>query len=101
MSDDELERLLAAAPRIDEPVIRLLERLQTGWNPKPEEIDPSVSQREFATWDIVQSPRTPSIRLCGLLEHGNLDSWMMTHEVLWIDADLRWALCEDGFWWMS
>jgi hypothetical protein len=21
--------------------------------------------------------------------------------ILWVDGGLRWALCEDGFWWLS
>jgi len=26
---------------------------------------------------------------------------MWTGEILWIDAELRWPLCEDGFWWLQ
>jgi len=49
-NDNELERLLAAAPRSDEAAVRLLESLQTGWQPKREEIDPAVPQRDLRDW---------------------------------------------------
>jgi hypothetical protein len=36
----------------------LLERLQTGWQPTPDEISPEVPQRTFSTWLCV--PKTLS-----------------------------------------
>jgi hypothetical protein len=82
----------------DEQVIRLLERLQTGWQPKRDEIDQSVPQRNLSGWSFTPSFSRPEAVVIGTPESG--EGVMRTDQILWIDADLRWALCEDGFWWL-
>lgn len=109
MSDDELERLLAAAPRIEDYVARLLERLQTGWQPKNDEIDMRIRQRRLADWafavDLLSYPEDTEIGSVApgekLMGRGPDGEAMYTGEILWIDAGLAWALCVDGFWWLS
>lgn len=76
---------------------RLLERLQTGWQPMADEIDPSVQQRDLIDWQFVVARRSGKLTLFGLVDLGWRD---MTSEVLWIDRYLDWALCEDAFYWL-
>lgn len=81
---------------------RLLERLQTGWQPLPDEIDMRIPQRGLARWEFWPSRHAsrPHMLLAGwpVDDEG---AWpQFTAPVLWIDAELRWALCEDGFWWL-
>ena len=99
MSDDELERLLAAAPRIEDYVVRLLERLQTGWQPHSDEIDMRIRQRRLFDWQFAPSFSRPEAVLIGRSE--SREGVIRTDVILWIDAELRWALCEDNFWWLD
>jgi hypothetical protein len=109
MSDEELERLLAAVPRIQDYVVRLLERLQTGWQPRPDEIDMRIRQRRLADWafaiDLLSYPEDTEIGSVApgekLLGRGPDGRVTYTGEILWIDAELRWALGGDEFWWLS
>lgn len=109
MSDDELERLLAAAPRIEDYVVRLLERLQTGWQPCNDEIDMRIRQRRLTDWrfavDLLAYPDDAEVsgwaRAEKLIGYGDDGRMMWTGEILWIAADQSWALCEDNFWWLS
>jgi hypothetical protein len=96
--DNELGRLLAAAPRIEEPVVRLLERLQTGWQPTRAEINPVIRQRSIFWWQFAPSLSRPEAVIVGQPE--SREGVTRTDQILWIDADLRWALCEDGLWWL-
>ncbi|MES2600429.1 MAG: DUF433 domain-containing protein [Pseudomonadota bacterium] len=83
---------------------RLLERLQTGWRPVTQEIDHDVAQRRLAEWNFVPGRRTtPKMKLLGYLveQVAHADENWMTEWVLWIDPGLRWALCDDGFYWLQ
>lgn len=86
-----------------ETMQRLLERLQTGWRPKPEEIDPEVEQHTLTDWYFLYRPRSVGepkrIRIVGDLD-GDPDATEMTDVILWIDAGQAWVLCADGFWWL-
>jgi hypothetical protein len=73
---------------------RFLERLQTGWQPTAEEIDRSIPQRDLVDWDFWKSGPT-------LIGYPTDDAGWKEVAVLWIDADLRWALASDGFWWLD
>lgn len=108
MSDKELERLLAGSPRIEDYVMSLLQRLQTGWRPKDDEIDMRIRQRRMADWtfaiDWLSYPEDTEVggwaraeKLLGR-ESGRI---VYTGEILWIHEGLRWALCDDGFWWLA
>lgn len=88
---------------------RLLERLQTGWQPRDDEIDMRIRQRMLSDWwfavdllaypdDTVVSGWARAEKIIGRAPDGRM-TW--TDEILWIDAELRWALCEDGFWWLQ
>ncbi|SDJ74291.1 hypothetical protein SAMN05216338_106318 [Bradyrhizobium sp. Rc2d] len=82
---------------------RLLERLQSGWKPRRDEIDMRIPQRELARWEFWPSRHAskPHMLLVGWPVDTD-SSWpVFTEPVLWIDADLRWALCDDGFWWLQ
>ncbi|MCS3893298.1 hypothetical protein M2171_002431 [Bradyrhizobium japonicum USDA 38] len=87
---------------------RLLERLQSGWQPQNDEIDMRIRQHRLADWvfavDLLSYPDDTEVggwaRAEKLLGRSP-DGWVAyTGEILWIDAGLRWALCEDGFWWL-
>jgi hypothetical protein len=79
---------------------RLLERLQTGWAPHADEIDPVIAMRDLMDWEFWKKTG----RLIGWEIDWNDDPPGVdnkeTGEVLWIDENLGWALCEDGFWWL-
>lgn len=78
---------------------RSLERLQSGWQLRRDEIDMRLLQFEFARWKFLPDPMSRSMRLSGRLVGSDLDSWT-TLLVQWIDPDLRWALCSDAFYWL-
>jgi hypothetical protein len=74
---------------------RLLERLQTGWAPKTDEIDREIPQRDLIDWEWMLMSR--HILLAG----HNMDGRpRLTNAVLWIDQYLTWAVCPEGFWWL-
>jgi hypothetical protein len=76
---------------------RLLERLQTGWAPKTDEIDRDVPQRDLIKWEFAPSFSRPTTVVIGF----TIDRAVIrSDEILWIDEYLTWALCEDGFWWL-
>jgi hypothetical protein len=82
-----------------EAMERLLERLQTGWAPRADEIDPSIQQQDLIDWRFVVASLSGRLMLFGTVDQS--DGWRdLTYEVLWIDEHLTWALCEDGFWWL-
>lgn len=88
---------------MNDATARLLERLQTGWRPVADEIDRDVPQRTLALWDFVPGRRTnPTMKLWGWFvdEPARPDCNWMTDTVIWIDAGLTWALCEDLFIWL-
>ena len=82
-----------------EPVERLLERLQTGWQPQRDEIDTRIQQRAVFRWSFAPSFSRPEAVIIGQPETREVVT--RTDQILWIDAGLRWALCEDGFWWLQ
>lgn len=88
----------------------LADRCRTGWIPVSEEIAADVRQRTIrgATFgvDLLRYPDDPDLAqysratlLMGRDETGR--TLVMTGEILWIDADRSYAVCEDGFWWLS
>jgi hypothetical protein len=85
-------------------VKRLLERLQTGWQPTPAKIHLEVRQHHLEGWRFIWSVRKRRVLLLGdspepPAEPGYQE---LTEDVLWIDAGLRWALCADNvFWWLG
>jgi hypothetical protein len=49
---------------------RLLERLQTGWAPKTDELGPDILQRDLMDWDFGKEPGAWSVgRLNGVSSH--------------------------------
>ncbi|MHC2576440.1 hypothetical protein ACVI1J_001851 [Bradyrhizobium diazoefficiens] len=78
---------------------RLLERLQTGWRPRSDEIDMRISQRRLFDWSFAPSFSRPEAVLIGRPE--SRQGLVRIDEILWIDTELRWALCEDNFWWLD
>jgi hypothetical protein len=77
-----------------EAIQRLLERLQTGWQPTADEIDRNVPQRDIVDWDFWKSGRT-------LIGYPSDEPGWREVNVLWIDAGLRWALAPDAFYWLK
>jgi hypothetical protein len=71
---------------------RLLERLQTGWAPKANEIDPVVPQVDALNWDW-------SDGVC--ITYKTVDRQMrQTGPVIYVDAALTYALTADGLYWL-
>jgi hypothetical protein len=105
-----LSRVTAAIVQVEAvrlEIDRLVERVQTGWQPVASEIDPDVPQRTLrdahfgidalAYPDLPDEPYyAPPTLLLGRGEDGDIDA---TGEILWIGAAREWAICEGGFWW--
>jgi hypothetical protein len=77
---------------VDEATQRLLDRLQTGWQPSAGEIPAEVRQKRLANWEFL-GPRRRGHRV---LLH-SAATRELSGDILWIDAGRRWALCEDCF----
>jgi len=95
-----LSRVMAGIVRAEERLIRidrLVERLQTGWRPVASEIDPDIPQQTLANWQFAPSFTRPETVVIGHDADGRVTR---SDQILWIDADLRWALCESGIWWL-
>jgi hypothetical protein len=90
---------MISTPVPPEILERLLERLQSGWQPRRDEIDMRLAQFEFARWTFLSDPNRRSMRLSGRLVGSDLEGWT-TLQVRWINPDLRWALCSDAFYWL-
>jgi hypothetical protein len=85
-------------------VQRLLERLQTGWQPSADEISAEVPQHHLERWRFIWSVRKRRVLLLGVSPEppAEPEYQELTDDVLWIDSDLNWALCADGvFWWLG
>jgi hypothetical protein len=80
-----------------EAVQRLLERLQTGWSPTWCKIDSDVPQRRLYLWQFWGGRD----ELLGQRRKGSRFVTTKTGATLWFDARQRWALCEDGFYWLA
>jgi hypothetical protein len=79
---------------------RLLQRLQTGWAPKADELGPDILMRDLMDWDFwKRTGRLLGWEIEWAVEPPGVDL-KETGEVLWIDEYLGWALCTDGFWWL-
>ena len=82
---------------------RIIERLQTGWQPTPAEIPPEVPQHHLERWRFIWSARKRRVLLLGDSPEppAEPDLQELTDDVLWMDSAQRWALCADGvFWWL-
>jgi hypothetical protein len=77
---------------------RLLERLQTGWSPKADEIDPAVPQRDLIDWHMFVPSGERDWMMLYSARHDADPS--MSGDIIWIDAHLGWALDEHAFWWL-
>jgi hypothetical protein len=98
--------IMAASDRA-EAIERLADRCRTGWIPVAGEIDPLVPQRTmlrctFAV-DAMRYPDfedfySPATKLLGRDDAG---FGMTSGEILWIAADLSFAICDDGMWWLT
>lgn len=76
----------------------LLQRLQSGWSPKSDEIDPAVPQHDLVAWTWFQPvPEWPLVMLYS--ERDDADP-CATDSIIWIDQHLSWALDEHAFWWL-
>jgi hypothetical protein len=75
---------------------RLLERLQTGWAPKADEIDREIPQFDLLTWCWGTYFHEQEMFLAG----SDLEGALVAGSVLWIDPGLEWALCDTGFYWL-
>jgi len=89
----------ANANRTMQPVV---ERLKSGWQPTRQEIRQlRIPQFRLTSWGFVldESEGVESMKLRGWLDE--VDDEVLTTDVLWIDPDLRWALCDDHFYWLQ
>ena len=77
-----------------EAMQRLLERLQTGWQPSPDAIPVEVPQHHLGAWEFL-GPRRHRVLLHSAATRE------LSGDIIWIDAGLRWALCEGGLWWLG
>lgn len=77
---------------------RLLERLQTGWSPRADEIDPAVPQHDLIDWAWFRPvPEWDWVLLFSDREDADQE---MTTDVLWFDRHLSWALTNEAFYWL-
>jgi hypothetical protein len=77
---------------ISNAIQRLLERLQTGWAPKANEIDPEVPQVDALNWDWSDG--------AGITYQTMDRQPRKTGPVLHIDAHMTSALTREGFFWL-
>jgi hypothetical protein len=88
---------------MNEDAERLLERLQTGWNPNPDDIPSSIEQCTLTDWRFVVGRRNRKPALfgnTGLLTGSGKPWFDLTAEVMYMD--LRIALCaDDRVWWLG
>jgi hypothetical protein len=82
---------------MSEAMQRLLERLQTGWAPKTDEIDPEIQQIDFLNWTMFQSLPEQTIIIVG---KDSADALLLSGYVFWIDERFEWAVGEAGFMWL-
>jgi hypothetical protein len=76
---------------------RLLERLQTGWAPKCDEIDREILQIDFLNWTMWQSLPEKTVIIVGRDAAGSM---LLSGYVSWIDPGMEWAVAELGFLWL-
>jgi hypothetical protein len=107
VSDTDLAALLEQSQH---PIDLVLQRLQTGWQPTRADIQAlDIPQFTLRNWSFAVDA----------LEHTDLDYLDLQHgsdefiigkdaegrteigEVIWIDAGLRWALCQHALFWLD
>ena len=89
------------------PIDILLQRLQTGWQPTPDDIEAmEIPQFTLSSWKFagdtipygeIELPLGPADFIIGDHSEGRTEIC----EVIWIDAGLRWALCQHAFVWLQ
>lgn len=100
---------IVAAEAVAGKIELLADRCRTGWIPVAEEIDRDVPQRTMlrATLavDLMRYPDDPDLmqysRADVLLGRDDAGFGIGSGEILWIDADRAWAVCDDAFWWLK
>jgi hypothetical protein len=74
---------------------RLLERLETGWAPKRDEIDRDIKQADLTRWITLDNVRDG--RLVNFIAGFDQESMVATGPVLHWGPNMSWALTGDGF----
>lgn len=85
-------------PVLTEAVEILLQRLQTGWQPKADEIDIAVTQHDLIDWHWFEPSGERDWLLLYSARHDADPS--LTGDIIWIDKHLGWALSTEAFWWL-
>jgi hypothetical protein len=81
---------------------RLLERLETGWVPKRDEIDRDIKQvdlRRWVTLEAILDGKLPNY-LAGF-DRPEAPTAIGTGPVLIFGPEMSWALTTDGFYWLE
>jgi hypothetical protein len=73
---------------------RLLERLQTGWQPSDEELAGAPVLNDWIPWEQIAFGEH-SVMVLGLVDGS--DQHTLSPEVLYIDPDQRFVLTDGGF----
>lgn len=83
-------------------------RCRTGWTPVAVEIDRDIRQRSLTVWNMaidgLRYPDDlgifylPATKILGRDPEGRGRG---TGEILWIAADLTYAVCDDGLYWLA
>jgi hypothetical protein len=76
---------------------RLLERLETGWVPKRDEIDRDIRQVDLTGWVTLDNRLDGRNYLAGF----DQDNIVATGPVLHWGPNRDWALTPDGFYWLE
>jgi hypothetical protein len=77
---------------------RLLERLETGWQPKADEIDPAVPQVDALNWEWIFEDST--IVPLGITYQTSDHQPRKTAPVIYIDKHMTHALTSEGLFWL-
>jgi hypothetical protein len=78
---------------------RLAERLETGWQPKRDEIDPAIKQVELTRWVMLENWREG--RFANFLAGFDVSGIIATGPVLVWGKYMEYALTVDGLYWLS
>jgi hypothetical protein len=107
VSDTDLGALLEAQAS-KSAIDLVIERLQTGWQPTQVDIElEEIPQFTLTSWTFAVDalaypdfPDLPPARAENIMGRDS-DGRVRYGEVLWIDAGLRWALCQHAFFWLQ
>jgi hypothetical protein len=82
---------------------RLLERLETGWSPKADEIDPDIKQVDLRSWETSENVLDGRLRnyLSGFNGDDTTTAIASGPVILWDHPNVNWALTTDGFYWLA